>query len=441
MRTESELRSEFRSALEAVTPPAPWLAHAVKKGLGTRPSTRRADWAPLQLRFGLNVVAILVVIGLAVAAVGVYLTVHQAVVPAHPPTGRVFLPTKMVTASTGWAWVDPGSPELRSELWRTTDGGAHWTNVTAPSVPDRLSPYTETHYLLDATHAWIAESGQGTAGSGGPYITTFRTTDGGKTWHEGASIGGLSPLSAFPQLFFLDQNHGWLLSPTEGSAPKAQITLYSTDDAGVHWKLTSSGAWPVRPIMPMMVFSSLTTGWILGTNGSLLVTHDGGVTWQVQPLPITPDAVFGINSPVFFDPQHGLIFAVASPRVLLVTSDGGSTWVVRSVPGELQLVFNFVDANHGWTVAGPASIFGPQAAAAVAVPLYKTDDGGLTWVPVLTNILLRSPEGLIGFLFFVDRENGFAVRFANMSNDFSQLLKTTDGGRTWSVVVETLRKP
>jgi photosystem II stability/assembly factor-like uncharacterized protein len=442
MRTESELRSEFRSALEAVTPPAPWLAHAVKKGLGTRPSTRRADWAPLQLRFGLNVVAILVVIGLAVAAVGVYLTVHQAVVPAHPPTGRVFLPTKMVTASTGWAWVDPGSPELRSELWRTTDGGAHWTNVTAPSVPDRLSPYTETHYLMDATHAWIAESGQGTAGSGGPYITTFRTTDGGKTWHEGASIGGLSPLSSSPQLFFLDQNHGWLLRPTEGSAPKAQITLYSTDDAGVHWKLTSSGAWPVQPINPMMVFSSLTTGWILGTNGSLLVTHDGGVTWQVQPLPITPDARGGISSPKFFDPQHGQIVAWASSSssvVLLVTSDGGSTWVVRSLPGEFQwLAGNFVDANHGWAVAGQGPI---SSEAAVDLPLYKTDDGGLTWVPVLTNILFTSPEGPIGFFFFVDSNNGFAVRYDNRFSGFSQLLKTTDGGRTWTVVVEALQTP
>src|SRR5713226_5388140 len=152
MRTDSELRSEFRSALEAVTPPAPWLAHAVKQGLGTRPSTRRSYRAPLQLRFGLNLVATMVLIGLVIAAVGVYVTVHQhAVAPAHPGVGRVFFPTKMVTASIGWSWVEP------SELWRTTDGGAHWTRVVAPSVPDRLSP--STYYLLDATHAWIAESG------------------------------------------------------------------------------------------------------------------------------------------------------------------------------------------------------------------------------------------------------------------------------------------
>ena len=459
MRTDSQLRSEFRSALEAVTPPAPWLVHAVKKGLGTKASTRRSYRAPLQLRFGLNVIAILVLIGVALAAVGVYVTTHQSVAPAgHPGVGRVFFPTKMVSASTGWSWVDSG------ELWRTIDGGAHWTNVSPPSLPGRLSPHTDTvmdgwpvllrdapHvYLLDATHAWVAESSPGAAGGAGPYVTTFRTIDGGKTWHEGASIGGQSP-----KLFFIDRNHGWLLLPTQGTS----ASLYSTDDAGLHWNFTSSAPWTVRPtrVEPSTItFSSLTTGWISGEN--LMVTHDGGVTWHVQLLPVTLSIGSYVSWPTFFDPQHGIAFfapqydpayccsSAAGPRQLLVTSDGGSTWVARYMPGEapFPVVLDFVDANHGWLVAGSVTDF--LAVPGVPLPLYRTDDGGLTWVPVPTNVLWVSRDarmGALDFLDFVDRNNGFAVRQKNGGGGapYAQWLKTTDGGRTWTVVVEAPQTP
>jgi photosystem II stability/assembly factor-like uncharacterized protein len=445
MRTDSQLRSEFRSALEAVTPPAPWLVHAVKKGLGTKAPTRRSYRAPLQLRFGLNVIAILVLIGVALAAVGVYVTTHQSVTPAaHPGVGRVFFPTKMVSASTGWSWVDS------TELWRTTDGGAHWTNVSPPSLPGRLSPYTDSAYLLDATNAWVAESSPGAAG-GVPYVTTFRTIDGGKTWHEGASIGGQSP-----KLFFIDQNHGWLLLPTQGTL----ASLYSTDDAGLHWNFTSSAPWTVRPtsgVPSTITFTSLTTGWISG--GNLMVTHDGGVTWHVQPLPVTVSTESYVSWPTFFDPQHGIAFfdpqpagcssgcssAVLDPVRLLVTSDGGSTWVARSLPGEapLQWFGDFVDADHGWLIAGTAADF--FAVHGAPLPLYRTDDGGLTWVRLPTNVLWRSPEdrvGIIDILDFVDQNNGFAVRQRNgVANGYTQWLKTTDGGRTWTVVVEAPQTP
>jgi photosystem II stability/assembly factor-like uncharacterized protein len=475
MRTDSELRSEFRSALEAVTPAAPWLAHTVRKGLGTRPSTRRGAWAPLQLRFGLNVVAVLVLIGLAVAAVGVYLNFHQAVVPAHPGVGRLFSPTKMMTASIGWSWVD------RSGLWRTADGGARWTDVSPPALPDRIPDttyanqlgfngisYSDPHFLLDATHAWIAESGQGAAGGSGHYLTTFRTADGGKTWHEGASIGALpafgpalcgtqrlpacstSPFDQvplFPQLFFVDSNHGWLLLPSQGSPPTASTpTLYSTDDAGLHWTLTSTSAHTGT-----MTFSSRTTGWILATDRglpALLVTHDGGVRWEVQPLPVTLDSTGFLGVPEFFDPQHGLIlasFSSVSPLLLLVTSDGGGTWIVRTVPQDLVfgVWVDFVDAAHGWVIAGSATDF--DAVPGVALPLYKTDDGGLTWDAVPTTVVWRSrasspPMGPIDILDFVDQNNGFAIRERYMANGLSQLLKTTDGGRTWTVV-EALQTP
>src|SRR2546427_12874132 len=82
MKTDNQLRSEFRLALESVTPAAPWLAHAVSKSLDTRLSTKQNDQARPQLRLGLNVVAMLVLIGLVVAAVGGCLSVHPGGVPA-----------------------------------------------------------------------------------------------------------------------------------------------------------------------------------------------------------------------------------------------------------------------------------------------------------------------------------------------------------------------
>jgi photosystem II stability/assembly factor-like uncharacterized protein len=350
----------------------------------------------------------------------------------------------MVSASTGWSWVN------HAELWRTTDGGAHWTNVSPPSLPDRPSSYTGDAYLLDATHAWVAESSQGAAAGAGPYVTTFRTTDGGKTWHQGASIGGQSP-----KLFFIDQNHGWLLLPTQGTS----ASLYSTDDAGLHWNFTSSvpSTEPPTSFGPAAItFSSLTTGWISG--GSLMVTHDGGVTWHVQPLPVTISTESYLFSPTFFDPQHGIAYFDPKPAgcsscssvvldrvLLLVTSDGGSTWVARSMPGEapLQVAVDFVDANHGWVIAGTIGDW--VAVPSVPLPLYRTDDGGLTWVRVPTSVLWRDPEAnleTIDIFDFVDQNNGFAVRRrGQVANDYTQWLKTTDGGRTWTVVVEIPRKP
>src|SRR5437763_1409895 len=95
--------------------------------------------------------------------------------------------------------------EFRSALEAVTPP-APWPNVSPPSLPGRLRPQTDSSYLLDATHAWVGESSVGASGGADPYVTTFRTVDGGRTWDAGASIGGQSP-----KLFFIDQNHGWLL--------------------------------------------------------------------------------------------------------------------------------------------------------------------------------------------------------------------------------------
>src|SRR4029077_16306102 len=130
-----------------------------------------------------------------------------------------------------------------------------------------------------------------------------------------------------PNLFFIDQNHGWLLLPTEGTT---SARLYSTEDAGLHWNLiTSSVPWDARPLVfgpSLFTFSSLTTGWMSGEK--LMVTHDSGLTWNIQPLPMTLSDGSYVGAPTFFDPQHGIAYCCSTggpgPDLiqLLVTSDG-----------------------------------------------------------------------------------------------------------------------
>jgi photosystem II stability/assembly factor-like uncharacterized protein len=106
----------------------------------------------------------------------------------------------------------------------------------------------------------------------------------------------------------------------------------------------------------------------------------------------------------------------------------------------VQIADSFVDAAHGWVIGGSMDQLGSgSSAGSVLVPLFKTNDGGNTWVPVRTDLPLVSTYGRVQGLDFVDPRNGFATAFTAVPvyGSFSYqgaLLKTTDGGVTWAVV-------
>jgi photosystem II stability/assembly factor-like uncharacterized protein len=232
----------------------------------------------------------------------------------------------------------------------------------------------------------------------------------------------------------------------------------STHDGGLHWTFsgesvnTNARAGGLFPMAGRIVFSSPNNGWMVvgmdkeaGSNGSapprdvLLVTRDGGASWLDQQLPVTPSGDFRIETPVFFG-QHGIIVLDGSPPslpALLVSSDGGATWSERSVPWDTTWAIGFVDLNHGWAVAGLSSQFAkPQNSFSpvpnVALPLYHTDDGGQTWRSVKTTLLLDTTAGRLTSFSFVDQKIAFATRYGGSGP--SEVLKTTDGGLSWTRV-------
>lgn len=464
MNTVKELREALAEEVRRLQPPPGLESRVLRQALhsitadSTRGGSRRDAIRPWQSRrrgplpAGVRALrAVAAVLLILVIVVGIFLGGRVlrdwGTVPAHPSTHAVARSLSgMVSPAVGWQ-IDSGNVQ------RTTDGGAHWTYVEpATGVP----PFGDSGYFLDATHAWVTE----TIGNGRINLHTYRTADGGKTWDKGTDIAAVGEGGLNPGLYFLDPTHGWMLlnivtigvPASETPHPDmVEDALYGTSDGGLHWTPLASNLHTQGSGCDWKgaAFASVSDGWLTVTCGSpntsdsLLVTHDGGRTWSPQELPLI---TAGLTCPcsadpiTVFDREHAAIVVRGSgipsaEQRVFMTADGGNSWTAPSLPGAEQFIVDFIDPRHGWTVAGPSGFFERDSSGrfpilpGVNVPLYRTDNGGLTWVPVRTNLPFSDANGRLSDLYFVDLQHGFAST--------SQFLRTEDGGLHWAVVVQT----
>jgi photosystem II stability/assembly factor-like uncharacterized protein len=361
---------------------------------------------------------------------------------------------EMVSTTDGWA----------SGPLHTSDGGAHWTSVAPQSISNRADGKTEV--FLDATHAWVATVA-GSAQTALARVVIFGTSDGGQTWQQSGPLP-INPAAKsdviwqhghqFNSMCFIDARHGWLLTTAllyweeqvSGIDGTSVGGLYRTSDGGLTWTLISSdpASGALKPAscqarygsLSGIVFSSTTTGWLgvyqCASSRYLLVTRDGGTTWALQSMPMPWSSL-----PYFIDQNNGFITVSDSTGFrfqLASTSDGGLTWTVRGplpfvpnvVPANPQKVdscggVTFVDPTHGWCVMGRVS------ASDTHLDLYRTSDGGQTW--------LRTgavPDS--GTLRFIDTNTGFLSTYKDSTLSAWLLFKTVDGGATWTRIATTI---
>lgn len=142
-------------------------------------------------------------------------------------------------------------------------------------------------------------------------------------------------------------------------------------------------------------------GYIVGDEGLILASTDGGYSWREQRS-TTKEQLFHLS----FRGKRGWV--VGTGGTILHTSDAGRNWYPQQsgTNDDLNRVY-FVDDETGL-------ITGDNGA------LLLTQNGGATW----ERIQLRLKEPLFG-ISFIDKKTGWVVGYGG------RIVRTYDGGRNW----------
>ncbi|MCB0712128.1 MAG: T9SS type A sorting domain-containing protein [Ignavibacteriae bacterium] len=149
---------------------------------------------------------------------------------------------------------------------------------------------------------------------------------------------------------------------------------------------------------------------VVGYNGSILRTVDGGDTWSC----FNDGTIYRFNTVDFLDDQFGIVGG--EDGRLHYTTDGGEHWNLDKAPQ----VIDFIKGVHIYNRLNAVAVGGTLAPRNI---ILRTTNGGESWV----NQPSGSTQTLNG-TYMVDSMNVWAVGIAN------HVLHSTDGGSSWEVV-------
>jgi photosystem II stability/assembly factor-like uncharacterized protein len=170
--------------------------------------------------------------------------------------------------------------------------------------------------------------------------------------------------------------------------------------------------------------------WAVGTNSTFVVTTDGGNTWRAGKVPTQNAAdvqlrdVQGVSDQVAYALAIGNL---AQDFAIYKTEDGGRTWVQQF---QNQLVGAFYDCFAFWT---PANGVAHSDSVNGVFPDLRTTDG-TTWQSISGNM----PPALPGEASFsasgtcVAAQGSANAWIATGGSTIARILATTDGGNTWA---------
>ncbi|MEE1572763.1 MAG: YCF48-related protein [Candidatus Neomarinimicrobiota bacterium] len=204
-----------------------------------------------------------------------------------------------------------------------------------------------------------------------------------------------------PNLCGMYQNQSPLY-PNSGKAVIMSIPLYKSQSSTLDfiWEIQND---ELNSDFSAMIFVDTQTGWIVGDDGKIMKTTNGGSSWMDQNTSTSEDLL----SVDFTTSTNGWI--VGKNGIILNTQTGGQDWELQSSPTTKRLYsVDFVNENTGWISGYSGTI------------LYS-NDGGETWSPQESGTTKRLEN-----IFFLNSLIGWCVGYSGT------ILHTENGGETWS---------
>ena len=176
--------------------------------------------------------------------------------------------------------------------------------------------------------------------------------------------------------------------------------------------------------------------WAGGSSGSYLRTTDGGQNWtsgtisEAEDLTLLSVKAFDENTAYFIAQQ----FPEWGARIY-GTRDGGETWNLQyenNDQGAFFIAIDFWDENNGIAIGDPVD---------GSFVILTTSDAGETWTPVPPEqIPLPLPGEFAGFgdtggkglTTLGSQLAWFGTAYGSGTNQPVRILKTGDGGKTWT---------
>ncbi len=298
-------------------------------------------------------------------------------------------------------------PDFVGGLYRSDDGGSIWARIPV-GIPNDL-------FMIDNNIGFVLTNGSSIIKTANRFVTTtssalgfsdmnevffidanigfccgtngtiIKTNNGGETWIAvDTSITDL-----LEDIYFINSQVGFACS-TNGK-------ILKTINQGATWAVVESTA---TIYMKRFLFLNDQLGFALGD--VLKKTTDGGNTWAVISLPGGGNDIVSWNNKLIISSGFGNIYS---------SSDVGVTWQRITAPNTTGTFYTLaVDLNNRLVLSDKGR-------------LYVTTNG-TTWNYFLDGIY-RSD--LIG-ISFSDANRGVVIGDGNYS---SVLYRTADGGMTW----------
>lgn len=259
----------------------------------------------------------------------------------------------------------------------------------------------------------------------------FVSADGGSHWQERPLPSEIDGLTPSPQISFISEREGWMLTPGAPGCPQSQSArLWHTADGASTWRALDLSGLADSTCKDVLSFVDARRGFLTGhaADGGPIVyaTTDGGRSWRAsQPLPMgsapcgRPSGGPCIAGQVRVFGQQLLVDVAVHlsgriTRSVFHSSDGAASWTLAAdVPdprGALVIVTlsrwleigndgdsrETSDAGRSWhgyssdfsTAApvAPAITFGSEQVGYATVRgfIRRTTDGGVHWTSLTT---------------------------------------------------------